>query len=60
MSPALTGRFFTTEPPGKPYKRINITHTDICYTGNPNSYQLSVFPVVMYGCESWTVKKAER
>ena len=23
-------------------------------------YHLSVFPVVMYGCESWTVKKAER
>ena len=20
----------------------------------------TVFPVVMYGCESWTVKKAER
>ena len=20
----------------------------------------AVFPVVMYGCESWTVKKAER
>ena len=37
-SPALTGRFFTIEPPGKPYKRINITHTDVCYIGNPNSY----------------------
>ena len=22
--------------------------------------QATVFPVVMYGCESWTVKKAER
>ena len=22
--------------------------------------QAMVFPVVMYGCESWTVKKAER
>ena len=22
--------------------------------------QAIVFPVVMYGCESWTVKKAER
>ena len=21
---------------------------------------LAIFPVVMYGCESWTVKKAER
>ena len=24
------------------------------------SSQAMVFPVVMYGCESWTVKKAER
>ena len=24
------------------------------------SSQVLVFPVVMYGCESWTVKKAER
>ena len=23
------------------------------------SYGYMVFPVVMYGCESWTVKKAE-
>ena len=23
-------------------------------------YEVLVFPVVMYGCESWTVKKAER
>ena len=24
------------------------------------SSQTMVFPVVMYGCESWTIKKAER
>ena len=24
------------------------------------TYKAMVFPVVMYGCESWTVKKAER
>ena len=23
-------------------------------------FKVMVFPVVMYGCESWTVKKAER
>ena len=28
-------------------------------TKNPNS-QSYVFSVVMYGCESWTIKKAER
>ena len=26
----------------------------------PSSQGYIVFPVVMYGCESWTVKKAER
>ena len=25
----------------------------------PTKVQLLVFPVVMYGCESWTIKKAE-
>ena len=25
-----------------------------------SQYELYDFPVVMYGCESWTVKKAER
>ena len=28
-------------------------------TKGPSS-QTMVFPVVMYGCESWTIKKAER
>ena len=36
-------------------KSIGITFpTKICLT------KAMVFPVVMYGCESWTVKKAER
>ena len=26
---------------------------------NINNLKAMVFPVVMYGCESWTVKKAE-
>ena len=26
----------------------------------PSSQSYMVFPVVMYGCESWTIKKAER
>ena len=26
----------------------------------PNLVKVMVFPVVMYGCESWTIKKAER
>ena len=30
------------------------------YRNRYNLYHTMVFPVVMYGCESWTVKKAER
>ena len=26
----------------------------------PNLVKAMVFPIVMYGCESWTIKKAER
>ena len=25
----------------------------------PNLVKAMVFPIVMYGCESWTIKKAE-
>ena len=30
------------------------------FTNKGSSSQAMVFPVVMYGCESWTIKKAER
>ena len=30
------------------------------YSNNVITVKAMVFPVVMYGCESWTVKKAER
>ena len=26
----------------------------------PRAVKAMVFPVIMYGCESWTIKKAER
>ena len=32
---------------------------DITLTTNVHLVKAMVFPVVMYGCESWTVKKAE-
>ena len=38
------------------------TYTDFGSNGIDSCYRLvkaMVFPVVMYGCESWTVKKAE-
>ena len=33
---------------------------DITLPTNVHLVKPMVFPVVMYGCESWTVKKAER
>ena len=33
---------------------------DITLPTKVNLVKAMVFPVVMYGCESWTVKKAER
>ena len=32
---------------------------DITLTTNVRLVKAMVFPVVMYGCENWTVKKAE-
>ena len=33
---------------------------DITWSTKVRLVKARVFPVVMYGCESWTVKKAER
>ena len=33
---------------------------DITLPTNVRLVEAMVFPVVMYGCESWTIKKAER
>ena len=33
---------------------------DISWLTKVRLVKAMVFPVVMYGCESWTVKKAER
>ena len=30
-----------------------------CYFANKDLVKAMVFPVVMYGCESWTIKKTE-
>ena len=32
---------------------------DITLSGNVHLVKAMVFPVVMYGCESWTIKKTE-
>ena len=33
---------------------------DITLPAKAHLVKAMVFPVVMYGCESWTIKKAER
>ena len=38
----------------------HIENKDITLSTKVHLVKAMVFPVVMYGCESWTVKKAER
>ena len=50
----LLGRKFMTNLDGILKSRDITLPTKICLV------KAMVFPVVMYGCESWTIKKAER
>ena len=50
----LLGRKVVTNPNSILKGRDIILPTKVCLV------KAMVFPVVMYGCESWTVKKAER
>ena len=36
-----------------------VKRKDITLPAKVNLFKVMVFPVVVYGCESWTVKKAE-
>ena len=49
----LPGRKATTNLNGVLKSRDTILPTKVCIV------KAMVFPVVMYGCESWTIKKAE-
>ena len=40
--------------------KIKIKSRDITLPTKVHLIKAMVFPVVMYGCESWTIKKAER
>ena len=42
------------------HTRQHIRSRDITLLSKVHLAKAVVFPVVMYGCESWTVKKAER
>ena len=39
--------------------RQHIKNRDITLSTKVHLVKAMVFPVVMYGCESWTIKKAE-
>ena len=41
-------------------KKIKIKSRDITLSTKVHLVKAMVFPVVRYGCESWTIKKAER
>ena len=51
----LLGRKVMTNP-----ETTYLKSTDITLPTEVHLLKAMVFPVVMYGCESWTVKKAER
>ena len=52
--PLLFGRKVVTNP------NSTLKSRDITLPTKVHLVKATVFPVVMYGCESWTVKKAER
>ena len=37
-----------------------LKNRDITLSTKINLVKAMVYPVIMYGCESWTIKKAER
>ena len=62
------GRFIVSELPKKApaeillaiKKKKGVGRADITLPTKVCLVKAMIFPVVMYGCESWTVKKAER
>ena len=58
MSSALAGRFFTTSTTWEALDSV-LKSKDITLGTKIHVVKAMVFPVVMYGCESWTIKKAE-
>ena len=60
-SPALKADSLPFEPQGKPYDKPRqcIKSRDITLLTKSQIVKAMVFPVIMYGCESWTIKKAE-
>ena len=63
VSPALEGQSLNHWTPRVVPKQelvIILKSRDITLSTKARLVKAMVFPVVMYGCESWTIKKAER
>ena len=60
MSPSLQADSLPAEPQRKPNLDSILKSRDITMPRKVHLVKAVVFPVVMYGCESWTMKKAER
>ena len=64
--PAVEGEVSTTGSPGKSLKMCSnscfyrLIYLDCFWFFNEAQSKLWFFPAVMYGCESWTIKEAER
>ena len=60
-SPTLQADPLPSEPPGNPMTNLNsiLKSRDVILPTKMCIVKSVVFPVVMYGCESWTIKKAE-
>ena len=57
--PSLQADSLPAEPQRKPNLDSVLTSRDITLPAKVHLVKAMVFPVVMYGSESWTVKKAE-
>ena len=59
-SPTLQADSLPSAPPGNPTNLDSVLKSrDITLLTRVCIVKAMVFPVVMYGCESWTIKKAE-
>ena len=58
-SPTLQADALTSHPPGKANLDRIFKSRDITLSTKVCLVKAMVFPVVMYGCENWTIKKAE-
>ena len=56
----VTAAMKSLTPWKKVMTNLDSKSRDMTLPTNVHLVKAMVFPVVMYGCESWTVKKAER